>query len=114
MSKTKVKIVSHKPKFLPLNTPVKGWVGLQVHFDGHSLCDTYDGDTETTVLRDIREQLGKPFNKRVTYAGDGGSLDYYYMEWEGKPKDMARLAKWFREGDQYPLLAIHTVEIYQI
>ena len=114
MPKTKVKIVSHKPKLMPLNTPVKGTVGLQVHFDGHSLCDTYDGDTETTVLRDIREELGKPFGKRIVYAGDGGLLDYYYMEWEGKPKDMARLAKWFREGDQYPLLAIHTVEIFKV
>ena len=114
MPKSKVKIVSHKPKFLPLNRPVKGTVGLQVHFDGYALCDTYDGDTETTVLRDIREELGKPFNKRIMYAGDGGSLDYYYMEWEGKPKDMARLARWFREGDQYPLLAIHTVEIFKI
>ena len=25
-----------------------------------------------------------------------------------------RLAKWFREGDQYPLLSIHTVEIFKI
>jgi Ni/Co efflux regulator RcnB len=27
---------------------------------------------------------------------------------------MARLAKWFRVGDQYPLLAIHTVEIFKV
>jgi len=51
---TKTKIVSHKPKFLPLNRPVKGQVGLQVHFDGYALPHTYDDDIETTVLRDIR------------------------------------------------------------
>ena len=114
MTKTKAKIVSHKPKFLPLNRPVKGQVGLQVHFDGHALPNFGESDTEVEVLRDIREELGKPFNKRIVYAGDGGSMDYFYMEWEGKPKDMARLAKWFREGNKYPLLAIHTVEIFQL
>ena len=114
MPKTKVKIVSHKPKFLPLNTPVKGTVGLQVHFDGHALPNFGECDVEIEVLRGVREGLGKPFNKRIVYAGDGGSMDYYYMEWEGKPKDMARLAKWFREGEQYPLLAIHTVEIFKV
>jgi len=114
-TKSKVKIVSHKPKFLPLNTPVKGTVALQVHFDGYAM-PNFDltTDTEVEVLRGVREGLGKPFNKRIVYAGDGGSLDYYYMEWEGKPKDMARLAKWFREGQQYPLLSIHTVEIFKI
>ena len=114
MSKTKVKIVSHKPKFLPLNTPVKGWVGLQVHFDEYALPNFGESDTEAEVLRVIRKKLGNPFNKRIVYAGDGGGLNQYYMEWEGKPKDMARLAKWFREGEQYPLLAIHTVEIFKV
>jgi len=113
-TKNKTKIVSHKPKFLPLNHSVKGTVGLQVHFDGYSMPNFDDCDVEAEVLNSVRIGLGKPFNNRIVYAGEGGSMDYFYMEWEGKPKDMARLAKWFREGDRYPLLAIHTVEIFKI
>lgn len=113
-TKTKAKIVSHKPKFLPLNRPVKGTVALQVHFDTMNI-EEFDSflDIEAEVQNDLRLRLGKKFADRIVYAGDGG-LAGYYMEWEGKPKDMARLARWFRESDRWPVMAIHTVEIFKI
>ena len=65
MPKTKAKIVSHKPKFLPLNRPVKGTVGLQVHFDTMNIEDwrgaVSNRDVEAEVRNDPRLGLGKKF-----------------------------------------------------
>ncbi len=115
MPKTKAKIVSHKPKFLPLNRPVKGTVGLQVHFDTMNI-EEFDSflDVEAEVQNDLRLRLGKKFADRIMYAGDAGAHAGYYMEWEGTPKDMARLARWFRQSDRWPVMALHTVEIFKI